>query len=75
MWKEAHDNQGIGEREPGWAFGLANEFRNCGWEQAEHLALAKFEPLRGERGPSKNWNLKHWPVESFLFVCHLRMIK
>lgn len=64
---EAHDNQGIGEREPGWAFGLANEFRNCGWEQAEHLALAKFEPLWGERGPSKKLEFKALACRKFSF--------
>lgn len=72
---EAHDNQGIGGREPGWAFGLANKLRNFGCEEAEHQAVAKFELLWWGRGHSENWNLKHWPVEIFLFACHLRMSK
>lgn len=29
----------------------------------------------GEGTFRKLWNLKHWPVENFLFKCHLRMIK
>lgn len=31
--------------------------------------------LVGEGTFRNFWNLKHWPVEIFLFKCHLRMIK